>query len=110
MLMPAIASGVDNPANTPVTFRSKGPRTANTDHGPSALTAKGTPETLHTTDSSAGVLVTEKNAPCIAQGGRASPGARRHIAYEPGTGSSVSLGPWPVTFSSKGAARFRYQN
>src|SRR5688572_3997860 len=92
MLMPAIASGIANPANTPVMFRSKGPRTANADHGPSALTPGGTLATSHTTDSSAGVRVTEKNAPCTAQGGSESPGARRHIAYEPGTMSSVSLG------------------
>ena len=90
MLMPAVASGVANPANTPTIFRSKGPRTANIDHGPSATTPEGTTPASHTTDSSAGVRVTEKNAPCVTQGGSPSSGGKRQSAYEPGITSSVS--------------------
>jgi hypothetical protein len=98
MLIPAVANGVANPANTPVMFRSKGPLTANADQGPSAFTPEGTLATSQTTDSSVGVRVTEKNAPIATQGGSESPGARRHIAYEPGSRSSVSVCPWSVTF------------
>jgi len=39
MLMPAVANGVANAANTPVMFRFKGPRTASADHGASAVTS-----------------------------------------------------------------------
>ena len=74
-------------------------RASNRQHRPRALRfdARRNTPTSHTIDSSAGVRVTEKNAPCTAQGGSESPGVRRHIAYEPGTRSSVSLGPWSVT-------------
>ena len=97
MLMPAVARAVANPANTPVMLRSNGPRTANIDHGPSVLTPAGTPPMSHTAESSAGVRVTEKNVPCITQSGIESSGGKRHIANEPGTLSSVSLGPESVT-------------
>ena len=98
MLIPAVANGVANAGNTPVMFRFKGPRTASADHGASAVTSEGTLATSQTTDSSVGVRVTEKKVPFTTQGGSESPGARRHIAYEPGTRSSVSVCPWSVTF------------
>src|SRR6187402_2572612 len=100
MLIPAPASGVANPAKTPVTFRSSGPSTASIDHGPSATAPEGTAPASHTIDSSAGVRVTEKNAPCTAHGGSDTPGVKRHIAYEPGSRSSVSLGPESVISAS----------
>jgi hypothetical protein len=96
--MPAVANGVANAANTPVMFRFKGPRTASADHGASAVTSEGTLATSQTTDSSVGVRVTEKKVPFTTQGGSESPGDMRHIAYEPATGSRVSLGPWSATF------------
>ena len=96
--MPAVANGVASPANTPVMFRSKGPRTASIDHGPSALTPEGTHATSQTTDSSSGVRVTDTKAPFTAQEGSESPGAKRQIAYEPGTETSVSLVPWFVSW------------
>ena len=98
MLIPAVANGVANAGNTQVMFRFKGPRTASADHGASAFTSEGTLATSQTTDSSVGVRVTEKKVPFTTQGGSESPGDMRHIAYEPATGSRVSLGPWSATF------------
>src|SRR5882757_1688560 len=91
MLIPAVANGVANAARTPVMLKSSGPRTANIDQGASAFTPGGRAATSHTADNSAGVRVTEKNSPCMTQGGSGSPCAHRQIAYEPGTRSSVRL-------------------
>src|SRR4030095_2183413 len=98
MLMPAVANGVANAANTPVMFSVKGPRPASADHGASAFTSEGTLATSQTTDSSVGVRVTEKKVPFTTQGGSESPGDMRHIAYEPATGSRVRLGAGSVAF------------
>src|SRR5262245_40124004 len=72
-------------------LKSKGPRTANIDHGATAFTPGGKAATSHTADNSAGVRVTEKNSPCMTQCGSGSPGGQRQIAYEPGTRSRVRL-------------------
>src|SRR5262245_26642255 len=98
MLIPAVASGAANPARTPVMLKSKGPLTANIDHGASAFIPGGTAETSHATDNSAGVRVTEKNSRCVTQSGNASPGGKRHTAYKPGTRSSVRLRLPSVTY------------
>lgn len=105
MLIPAFARGVVNPANTPVMFRSNGPRTASTDHGPSDVIPEGTAATSHTADTSSGVRVTEKNVPCMAQEGSDSSAAQRQIAYEPGRRSSVS--PRSVTSAPRVSGRLR---
>src|SRR5262245_64698194 len=81
-------------------LKSKGPRTANIDHGATAFTPGGRAATSHTADNSAGVRVTEKNSPCMTQCGSGSPGDQRHIAYEPGTRSSVRLRLSSVTLVS----------
>ena len=99
-VIPAVAKGVANAARTPVMLKSKGPRTANIDHGASAFTPGGTAATSHTADNSVGVRVTEKNSPCMTQCGSGSSGGQRHIAYEPETTSSVRLRLASVTLVS----------